>query len=391
MPLIVIRLLFLVSIAICSRQVSALQPVFDGLDRQRKQLSVKMVEVLSGLSQPTAVQFIPGKTAGALVLEKGGALVWVESATGRRSTVKQYSVRSSSELGLLGIALHPKYPADRRLFVHYNPKETAKIVSWVSSFELTWNAKGSPQIGAEARILELEQPFSNHDGGHLAFGPDGFLYIGFGDGGRADDPLNAGQDLETLLGKMLRIDIDQSGKPYGIPKDNPFLSVKGARPEIWAYGLRNPWRYSFAPSGELIVADVGQNRWEEVSVVERSKNYGWRIFEGFDCYLDKKLCDKIAHAPPRLVYGREDGTSITGGYVYQGVNAALKGHYLFGDFTSGRIWAVDSKKVLGKDKIASADWRALGKFPINVVAFAQDTQAQTYVIDYTGGRVYRLD
>jgi glucose/arabinose dehydrogenase len=236
-------------------------------------------------------------------------------------------------------------------------------------------------------ILTQEQPFSNHNGGGLAFGPDGYLYIGFGDGGSGGDPANNSQNKQVLLGKMLRIDIDGSegGRNYRIPADNPFAGSTGTAPEIFAIGLRNPFRFSFDfSSNRLLAGDVGQGEREEIDIIERGKNYGWRIMEGTQCFLPESGCDQTGLELPALDYGRDDGSSVTGGFVYRGEKLpSLIGQYIFGDFVSGRIW---QSELLGigskKEELFDTDFL--------ISSFGQDENGELYVLSYQDGVVYLL-
>jgi glucose/arabinose dehydrogenase len=231
--------------------------------------------------------------------------------------------------------------------------------------------------------LEIEQPFANHNGGLNKFGPDGFLYIGMGDGGAAGDPFNFAQNLESLLGKFLRIDIEK--EPYAIPQDNPFVGRADAQGEIWAYGLRNPWRFSFDRcTGRLFAGDVGQDRIEEIDLIEKGKNYGWRIMEGSQCFDPPSLCNTQGLELPIAEYDHSLGCSVTGGYVYRGTQfPTLIGHYLFGDYCSGRIWS------LAEDPQGRWTMRQLIDSPFSISSFGEDEQGELYVIHY-GGAIYRV-
>lgn len=291
-----------------------------------------------------------------------------------------------SEQGLLGLVFHPDYRNNGRLFVNYTDRDGDTVIAEyrVASDDPDRAAPDAFQI-----VLTYDQPYRNHNGGMLAFGPDGYLYIGTGDGGSGGDPQGYGQKLSTLLGKMLRIDVD-AGSPYVVPVDNPFVGAAGVRPEIWAYGLRNPWRYSFdRETGDLYIADVGQNRLEEVhfQAAESAggENYGWNILEGSRCFAPGENCDKGGLVLPIAEYGRDDGCSITGGYVYRGQSeAALRGHYLFGDFCSGRIWTV----------VRSADgvWTTTERLTtgLNISSFGEDEDGEVYFLDYRAGSVFRI-
>jgi glucose/arabinose dehydrogenase len=237
-------------------------------------------------------------------------------------------------------------------------------------------------LGSAKQILMIRQPYSNHNGGHVLFGPDGMLYIGMGDGGSGGDPHHHAQNLQSLLGKLLRIDVDR-GDPYAIPRDNPFASRKGGRPEIWAWGLRNPWRLDFDPVDRLLyIADVGQNRWEEIDVVPAARsgiNYGWSIMEGDHCFRDSG-CDRQGLTRPVLEYGHGEGCSITGGSVYRGRRVpALVGHYVFSDYCSG--W-IRSFRYAGGKVTELREWRLAEKIPVS--SFGTDAEGELYVLSHDG-------
>lgn len=233
-------------------------------------------------------------------------------------------------------------------------------------------------------MLEFAQPYSNHNGGHLAFDSAGHLFITAGDGGSAGDPHAAGQNLNTLLGKILRIDID-GGQPYAIPKDNPFLT-KG-RGEIYAYGLRNVWRFSFdRQTGALFAGDVGQNKWEEIDIIEKGGNYGWRTMEGKHCFSPASGCDQTGLILPIHEYPRSEGVSVTGGYVYRGSKIpALNGVYIYGDYGSGKIWGLTydftAKKVVKNELLINSN--------LPIASFGEDTDGELMVVSYDG-RIFRI-
>ena len=287
-----------------------------------------------------------------------------------------------TERGLLGLAFHPDYRRNGRFFVNYTRRpDGATVVA-------EYRRSGSPDAASrdERVLMVVMQPESNHNGGMLAFGPDGYLYIGLGDGGAWGDPGNRAQNLNELLGKVLRIDVDH-GEPYAIPADNPFAS-EGGRPEIYAVGLRNPWRFSFDfNSAELWLADVGQKKWEEVDLVTRGGNYGWRVMEGSHCYNPATSCPTEGLALPVMEYRHEEGRcSIIGGYVYHGrAMPALGGVYLYGDFCSGEVFAF---RRFGDGGIGAAP-TVLLKTSFRISSFGQDEEGEVYVLDHGGG-IYRL-
>jgi glucose/arabinose dehydrogenase len=240
---------------------------------------------------------------------------------------------------------------------------------------------------SERILLAVDQPFTNHKGGQLAFGPDGFLYIGLGDGGSGGDPLGNAQDLQTVLGKMLRIDVDRTAGalPYAIPADNPFVAG-GGLPEIWAYGLRNPFRFSFdAATGRLFAGDAGQNLFEEVDIVQKGANLGWNIMEGLHCFNPASGCNMAGLTLPIAEYGRSEGSAVIGGYVYHGPSIpALAGSYVFGDFGSGNIWR------LTQDSTGAWQRVLLLSSGLNISSFGRDSAGELYLLDYLGGAVLKL-
>jgi len=318
------------------------------------------------------------------------------------------SLIPGSEEGLLGLAFHPDFYTNGFFYVNYVSLNETSVVS-------RFNVTTDPERGDETSekiLLELEQPFGNHNGGHLVFGPhDGMLYIGFGDGGKWGDPYDHSQNTNTLLGSILRIDVD-NGNPYAIPPDNPFVGQKDKKQEIWCYGLRNPWRFSFdRKTGDLIIGDVGQNKWEEInwSTWEDSKgaNYGWRTMEANHCYNPEKFCDttglvKPVHEYPnnaayiKILIGMDEteatGCSITGGYIYRGdILPKLKGTYIFGDYCTGRIWSFQLKN--GKQTNFRNIHRYLKKtskdVPLFISSFGEDNSGELYVVDYLGA-IYKF-
>ncbi len=287
-----------------------------------------------------------------------------------------------SERGILGLAFHPDYRRNGRFFVNYTRRpDGATVVA-------EYRRGGSPDTASrdERVLLVILQPESNHNGGMVVFGPDGYLYIGTGDGGAWGDPGNRAQNLNELLGKILRIDVDH-GDPYAIPSDNPFAK-EGGRPEIYAVGMRNPWRFSFdSKTAELWVADVGQKKWEEVDLVTRGGNYGWRVMEGAHCYNPAVACPTVGLELPVMEYGHESGRcSIIGGYVYRGrALPALQGAYVSGDFCSGEVFAFRTSNEAG----GGTGPRVLLKTGFRISSFGQDEAGELYVLDHGGG-IFRL-
>jgi len=301
-------------------------------------------------------------------------------------------VEFGGECGLLGLALHPDFPKNGRIFVNYTTNQLRPVPGGVKPVirpvtqtvvaEFTVNlATMTADARKEREILRFDQPFLNHNGGEVKFGPDGMLYIGTGDGGSAGDPYDNGQNLGALLGKILRVDVN-GREPCTIPPDNPFVRTPGARPEIWAYGLRNPWRFSFdRVTGELYAGDVGQDTWEEIDIVQKGKNYGWSAREGLHAFLPRRAAG--ATEDPIKEYGRGTGGSVIGGYVYRGKRfPSLDGMYIYGDFLSQRIFGLRRAGV-------SFDGALLRTgFPIS--AFGEDREGEIYVFNYASGDLYRL-
>jgi len=289
---------------------------------------------------------------------------------------------SANEEGLLGLAFDPKYSANGYFYVYYSAASPRR--SMVSRFSVSQSDPAVADPGSETVILEIPQPFDNHNGGQLAFGPDGYLYIGLGDGGSGGDPLGNGQNIGTILGAILRIDVEsvsEDSRSYTIPPDNPFVGVEGAREEIWAYGLRNPWRFSFdMEMGFLWTGDVGQNRWEEIDVVEKGLNYGWNTMEGSHCFLPSTDCDTTSLELPVAEYARDEDCSITGGYVYRGGDIPwLVGAYVYSDFCSGRIW------YLRYDGISVTEQALLVDSDLSITSFGQDLEGTLYVLSRNEG------
>jgi len=293
-------------------------------------------------------------------------------------------VDSGGEKGLLSVAFHPAYRDNGYFYVDYTAYQRG-LYTIVSRFKRQTATRADPS--SEEVLLKIKQPFANHNGGLVMFGPDGDLYIGMGDGGLAFDPFGNGQNPATLLGALLRIDVDHpdGGRRYGIPSDNPYVGKKGYRDEIWAYGLRNPWRFSFdAADGRLFLADVGQDRVEEIDIIKRGGNYGWAVMEGDRC-TDGDTCKKDALEMPVFTYLHPTGFSITGGFVYRGNEiGGLCGTYLYADYVTKRIWGLRLKngEVSAQGNLIDA--------PDNVSSFGQDHMKELYVLGHRTGTVMKI-
>lgn len=321
--------------------------------------------------------FVVERAGRIRIIEPGGTLggIFLDITDRVRSV--------SSEQGLLGLAFHPNFVGNGFFYVNYIDGSGNTRVS-----RFTASTMGSVDPTTEAVVLSLAQPASNHNGGHLAFGPDGYLYIGTGDGGGGGDPFGNGQNGQTLLGAMLRLDVD-AAFPYAVPSDNPSVSNPNVRDEIWAIGLRNPWRYSFdRETGDLYVADVGQNDYEEVNFQPATspggENYGWARMEGNHCFPIGSSCDMTGLALPLHEYGHSLGCSVTGGYVYRGTESpSMWGVYIYGDFCTGRIWG--SFPSDGGPRAVEE----LGQFDVLISAFGEDEAGEHYVLNKSG-ELYRL-
>jgi glucose/arabinose dehydrogenase len=339
--------------------------------------------VTSGLNAPDFVANAHDGSNRLFILEQPGRIAVLQPGGGAPSPLLDISTKVlyGGEQGLLGLAFHPQFAANRRFFVDYTRKPDGATVIAEYRVSVGDPNKADPE---ESVLLTIDQPFANHNGGMLAFGPDGFLYIGMGDGGSGNDPGNRAQNPQELLGKILRIDVDHTdpGKAYATPPDNPYRGMGTGRDEIFVLGLRNPWRFSFDRStGQLYVGDVGQNLVEEIDIVTLGGNYGWRVFEGTRCTdLGPASCNPAAYVPPIAQYTHDNGRcSVTGGYVYRGTRASLPyGAYVFGDYCSGEIFmlsgGVQSVLLQGVPEIAS---------------FGEDEQGEIYVVGL-GGSVHRI-
>lgn len=318
------------------------------------------------------------------VVEQVGRVVVI--AEGRRLSepfldISRQVESGGNEQGLLSLAFHPTDHS--RFFVNYTDLQGDTRISEFAVSAADWNRADA---NSERALLTIAQPYGNHNGGQIQFGPDGYLYVGMGDGGSGGDPEGHGQNRGTLLGALLRLDIDQ-GQPYAIPPDNPFIKDAGSRPEIWAYGLRNPWRFSFDRlTGDLYIADVGQNAWEELNLAtSRSggENYGWNRLEGTHCF-SPRVCRSSDTLLPIVEYNHNEGCSITGGYVYRGVQfPTLNGHYFFSDYCGGVIWNLQrSGDGWQKNPLLETD--------LNIASFGEDAAGELYLLDHAGGDVYQL-
>ena len=346
-------------------------------------------KVKSGL---TSLHQLPGSGNVFFVLHQKGMIWRVEkTATGEEKTLfadlpaEVFSERGPN--GLLDMTFHPKFRENRKYYLFYQVLEEGKVTTHV--VEKQFDAEFKGDSGQAPRlILKIASVAEDHSGGCLLFGPDGFLYIVMGDTGPHNDPNGHAQNLQLLLGKMMRIDVDhaEAGLAYAIPKDNPFTGQPGVRPEIWAYGLRNPWRFCFDRlTGDLWLADVGQDRVEEVDIIRRGENYGWNVFEGFEPFSNQFRKEGGTFAKPVFAYRRKYGNSITGGQVYRGdKNSSFYGVYVCADFTSRRLFGLTLENGILKTA------REIGNVPQRVVSFSEDEAGRLYAIGYEG-MIYQID
>jgi glucose/arabinose dehydrogenase len=346
--------------------------------------------VVDGLRSPVDIEFADDGTGRMFIVEQAGRIRIAKDNVLLPTPFLDISERVDSqgnEQGLLGLAFHPDVAHVGEFFVCYTDYYRHDIVA---RFKVSGDADRA-DVGSEKVLLTVDEPFSNHNGGVLKFGPDGYLYVGLGDGGSGGDPLGNAQNRDSLLGKVLRIDVDH-GDRYAVPADNPFLHGEG-RPEIWAYGLRNPWRLSVdEATGDLYIADVGESRWEEVDFMQGGSpggtNFGWNYREGLHRFSGSPP-SALVLTPPVAEYSHsEGGCAITGGYVYRGTMREWTGIYLYGDYCSGKIWGLLHQGGQG----SRLEWQSelLFETHANITTFGQDPGGEAYFAG-RAGTIYRLD
>jgi glucose/arabinose dehydrogenase len=379
----------------CSSQQSdptAQTPATQPTTPETPAVQIRAVDAFPKLTFEAPIEFTYASdgTNRVFVVEQGGRIRVFDNSASVASAGVYLDIRNKvsygGEMGLLGLAFHPKFQQNGYFYVNYtkdNPRETI-----VSRFKATTAGAMTVDAASEVILFRFGQPYANHNGGQVMFGPDGMLYVATGDGGSGGDPQNNGQNRTNWLGKILRIDVDATDKGnYGIPKDNPFAgNTNGYLSEIYAYGLRNPWRFSFDEKGQLWTGDVGQNKAEEIDIVQKGGNYGWRIREASQPFnvSGNPATPNLIDPVHEYTHGA-DGNSVTGGLVYRGKSSpTLQGKYIFGDFGSGRIWALtheNGKKTANQLIISNAG---------SPSAFGEDQQNELYVCDYGKGKIMKI-
>ncbi len=355
--------------------------------------NLRVAEAFPNLSftRPVDLQHSGDNSDRLFVVEQRGVISVVQNDPSTTEKTEFLAIESKvddsgNEEGLLGLAFHPNYESNGYFYVNYTAANPDRTV--ISRFSVSSSNPNQADADSELVLLQFDQPYSNHNGGQVSFGPDGYLYIAVGDGGSGGDPQENGQNRSTLLGSILRIDVDQQNEAvsYSIPDDNPFVgNTEGFREEIYAYGLRNPWRFSFDSSnGQLWTGDVGQNKYEEIDIIVKGGNYGWNAMEGFHCF-NSSDCDEEALEMPVWEYDRSQGdVSVTGGFVYHGEELPeLEGLYVYADFASGRIWSLDSNDP--ENPINTE----LLKAPFPISSFGIDQNQELYICGFDD-KIYKL-
>jgi glucose/arabinose dehydrogenase len=356
--------------------------------------SIQLTEAFPHLKFKQITELVPSPdtTSRIFLLEQEGRVrVFLNHEQTQKAEVFldiSNKIISGGEKGLLGIAFHPSYTENGYFYLYYTKGNPLKSV--ISQFQVSKHDPNLANPNSEVMLLTIDQPYGNHNGGKIAFGKDGFLYISLGDGGSAGDPLNHAQDKSSFLGKILRIDVDhkENGKNYAIPKDNPFYHNKlNFKKEIYAYGLRNTWKFSIHPhTGKIWGADVGQDKIEEINIIEKGKNYGWRRMEGSSCYNPTTHCNKENLTLPIFEYPHASGNSksITGGYHYFGESFPhLKGKYIYADYVSGNIWALTYEKgMVTNQKIL--------KTKLFISSFGLAHNNEIFICSFGDGKIYKM-
>ena len=347
--------------------------------------------VAAGFSSPLDLEQPDDSSGRLFVVEQGGKIKILQNGSALPIPFLDISskVTTGGEMGLLGVAFHSNFASSRKLYVNYVRTVSGQIQSVIAEYAVSASNSNQADVTSERILLMVNQVgnFPNHKAGQLAFGPDGLLYFGLGDGGSGGDPLGHGQSTQTLLGKLMRIDVDgtpTAGLQYRIPADNPFVGG-GGLPEIYAYGFRNPWRFSFDPTGRLFLGDVGESQFEEVDLVQKGGNYGWNTMEASHCFNPATGCNTTGLILPITEYSHQEGNAIIGGYLYHGSSIAnLGGTYIFGDLGTGKIWGLQPQSGAGTwtRTLLAATGKMIG-------SFGQDRSGELYLIDLSGS-VFRI-
>ena len=353
-------------------------------------VSISTQVVASGFSTPLDLEQPSDNSGRLFVVEQGGTIRIIQNGAVLPQPFLDISskVIEKGEMGLLGLTFHPSFSANRKFYVNYVRNSAGQFQSVIAEYQVSAANPNVADPNSERILLTVDQVsnFPNHKAGQLAFGADGFLYFGLGDGGGEGDPFGHGQNTQTLLGKLMRIDVNSTsaGKQYAIPADNPFASG-GGLPEIFAIGFRNPWRFSFdRSSGRLFMADVGQDKFEEIDIVQKGGNYGWNTMEGAHCFNPPSGCNMTGLMLPIVEIPHPEGEAVIGGFVYHGtVVAGMQGQYVFGDL-NGQIWS------LTENSPNTFSRTLLLKPGFNISSFGQDSAGELYVVDISGGRVLKI-
>jgi glucose/arabinose dehydrogenase len=355
--------------------------------------SISLQPIATGLSSPLDLEQPPDNSGRLFVVEQGGFIRIIQGGALLAQPFLDLSSKivpnfAGTEMGLLGVTFHPAFQQNRKFYVNYVRSNAGQFQSVISEFQASATNPNLADPVSERILLVVNQVsnFPNHKAGQLAFGPDGFLYFGLGDGGSGGDPFGHGQDTNILLGKMMRIDVNSTspGLPYAIPADNPFVNGGGLL-EIFAVGFRNPWRFSFdLPTGRLFVADVGQDKFEEIDIVQKGGNYGWNIMEGMHCFNPPTGCNMTGLQLPIVEIPHPEGQAVIGGFVYHGTAlAGLQGQYIFGDL-NGRIWSLQEAPP------GTFTRTLLNDTALTISSFGQDQSGELYVVDIGNGRVLKV-
>lgn len=380
---------FLLFIIILGIIIYPYLPIY--LDKSTNTKNYTLEKVFTNLKfeSLTDFQISPDQTNRIFVVERSGKIITFQNSLSVKTSSVFLDISPkivvSGEMGLLGLVFDPNYKTNGYFYVDYTTETNNQRSTYISRFQVDPTNPNKALTNSELIILQVSQPYSNHNAGQIIFGPDGYLYVTLGDGGGANDPSSNGQNLKTLLGSILRIDVNnpQNGKNYGIPLDNPFVNnSNGYLEEIYAYGFRNPYRLSYDKNSNLFfIGDVGQNKYEEVDILQKGGNYGWNIKEGYHCFITSQ-CDSNGLIDPIFEYNHSLGIAIIGGYVYRSSELSnLSGTYIFGDYVSGRIWSLDFQNGNKVNEIL--------KINITITSFGIDNTGNVYILDINGN-IYQI-